>query len=179
MPSPVRVLTTEYDGFSNTLKNQILVHQAFDPAGEAVPPGFKFVALWDTGATNCVISQNVVDACGLSPISYTTVYHADGESEAEVYLVAILLPEAGAGFPFIRATKGNLSGMDVLIGMDIIGGGDFAVSNANGKTVFTYRNPSMARIDFMAGINARKNLERNAPCPCNSGRKHKHCCGKP
>ena len=24
-----------------------------------------------------------------------------------------------------------------------------------------------------------KKVKRNAPCPCGSGRKHKHCCGKP
>ncbi len=26
---------------------------------------------------------------------------------------------------------------------------------------------------------ASKNIERNAPCPCGSGKKYKHCCGKP
>ena len=37
---------------------------------------------------------------------------------------------------------------DVLIGMDIIGSGDFAVTNSENKTVMTYRIPSVSRIDF-------------------------------
>ena len=35
------------------------------------------------------------------------------------------------------------------IGMDIISQGDFAVSNFNGTTVFTFRPPSKATIDFV------------------------------
>ena len=30
---------------------------------------------------------------------------------------------------------------DILIGMDIIGRGDFAISNADGKTLFTFAVP--------------------------------------
>ncbi len=37
----------------------------------------------------------------------------------------------------------------MLIGMDIIGAGDFAVTNKDGKTVMTYRYPSSKCIDFV------------------------------
>ncbi len=40
-------------------------------------------------------------------------------------------------------------GLGVLIGMDIIGLGDFAISNHGGKTVFTFRAPSSKVIDFI------------------------------
>jgi len=33
--------------------------------------------------------------------------------------------------------------------MDVIGMGDFAVSNFNGKTSFTFRIPSVAEADFL------------------------------
>lgn len=39
--------------------------------------------------------------------------------------------------------------VDVLIGMDIITLGDFALSNFEGKTVFTFRIPSVAEIDYV------------------------------
>jgi hypothetical protein len=39
--------------------------------------------------------------------------------------------------------------------MDIIGQGDFAVSNYGGKTVFTFRVPSKQMIDFVAQENAQ------------------------
>ena len=44
-------------------------------------------------------------------------------------------------------------GFEVLIGMDIIGAGDFAVTNSNGKTVMSYRYPSIERIDFVEMAN--------------------------
>ena len=37
---------------------------------------------------------------------------------------------------------------NLLIGMDIIEKGDFAVTNHNGETVLTYRFPSSELIDF-------------------------------
>ena len=37
----------------------------------------------------------------------------------------------------------------LLIGMDIIGLGDFAVTNADGKTTFSFRVPSVEEIDFV------------------------------
>jgi hypothetical protein len=48
----------------------------------------------------------------------------------------------------IKVIVANLPGCDILIGMDIIGMGDFAVSNYNGRIVFSFRVPSMAEIDF-------------------------------
>jgi hypothetical protein len=40
---------------------------------------------------------------------------------------------------------------DVLIGMDIIGEGDFAVTHQDGKTTFSFRVPSLKTIDFRKG----------------------------
>ena len=49
---------------------------------------------------------------------------------------------------------------EVLIGMDIIGLGDFAV-NYEGRTSFTFRIPSLEVIDFTA----RPNLPPRPPRP--------------
>ena len=40
----------------------------------------------------------------------------------------------------------------VLIGMDVIGMGDFAVSNFGDKTVFSFRIPSDKRTDYVAEL---------------------------
>ena len=61
----------------------------------------------------------------------------------------IRLPN-GVGFSGIRVTLGELGDADMLIGMDIINQGDFAVTNSNGKTKFSFRIPSQADIDFVA-----------------------------
>ncbi len=82
-----------------------------------------------------------------------------------------------------RVSRAAVKGADVLIGMDIIGAGDFAVTNLNGKTTFSYRYPSMERIDFVKASAAittvATGVERNQPCPCGSGKKFKKCCGDP
>ena len=82
--------------------------------------------------------------------------------------------------------------------MDIIGTGDFAVTNLDGKTVFTFRIPSAERIDFVKEIRDGKTrgelpvteikdgklsgklpkVGRNDPCPCGSGKKYKRCHGR-
>lgn len=70
--------------------------------------------------------------------------------------------------------------------MDIIGQGDFAVTNYQGKTVFSFRMPAAECIDFVkqkdpAATSVKEPLPkvgRNSPCPCGSGLKYKKCCGK-
>jgi uncharacterized protein YchJ len=72
----------------------------------------------------------------------------------------------------------------MLIGMDVICNGDFVVSNFGEKTTFTFRMPSLMKFDFSKEsylkpiINEGEKVGRNGPCPCGSGKKYKHCCGK-
>ena len=68
--------------------------------------------------------------------------------QSETYLVNIRLPNSVA-FMGVRVTKGNLGDADVLIGMDIISQGDFAVTNVGGLTKFSFRVPSATHIDFV------------------------------
>ena len=48
--------------------------------------------------------------------------------------------------------RAKLHGFDALIGMNIIAQGDFAVSNYKGITVFSFRMPSLACLDFVKDI---------------------------
>lgn len=106
------------------------------------------MAIWDTGATNSVITKNVVATCGLRPTGIASVHHAAGTSQVETYAVNIFLPN-GVQFPFVQVTLGDLpSGTDALIGMDIIGAGDFVVTSVGGKMMFSYRYPSIGVPDF-------------------------------
>ena len=137
----------------SVLTNECYVSQAWDPgSGEPEPSLKPFKAIWDTGATGSVITQAVVDACGLIPIGITKVSHVDGDYDTEVYLANIALPNRVA-FTGIRVTKGKLKDADMLIGMNIISQGDFAVTNYNGITKFSFRIPSSRHIDFVAEIN--------------------------
>ena len=108
------------------------------------------MALWDTGATNSMISDAVVKQCGLVPISYTDIHHAQGTTQnVAVYLANIVLASR-ITIPGVRVAIGKLrNGIDVLVGMDIISRGDFAITRPNGRTQFSFRIPAEANIDFV------------------------------
>ena len=115
---------------------------------EPEPPAHAFRALWDTGATISVISQTVVDDCDLKPIAPVEVHGVHGPSMTFAFLVNLRLPNK-VMIPGLLVTLGVLKDADVLIGMDIITKGDFAVTNFGGRTTFTFRMPSLGGIDFM------------------------------
>lgn len=185
MPVEQRCFTSKYKGISNVLMNKVGVARAFappEPSPTLIPKNFH--AIWDTGATNTVITQKVVQECDLRTTGMTWTHHAQGVTLANTYLVSIFLPNKVV-FGQIRATEGILPQQaDVLIGMDIIARGDFAVTNYDGKTVFSFRMPSVEQIDFVEQLRKRRparvppKVGRNAPCPCGSGKKYKNCCLK-
>lgn len=174
--------TSECPGISLVLANRIYISQATKSQSNSIPKE-QFTAIYDTGATHSVISQEVVNKCQLSPIGMTKVSTAAGEQECETYFVNIILPNRVC-FQFVKVTKAPLIGdFNVLIGMDIISKGDFAITNYNGKTVFSYRYPSCERIDFVKQQRSpvtrpSQKIGRNEPCPCGSGKKYKNCCGR-
>ena len=62
----------------------------------------------------------------------------------------------------VRAVEGTIVGGDILVGMDIIGTGDFAVTHHEGKTTWTFRFPSCDEIDFVPEANEHnKRFEKN------------------
>ena len=54
----------------------------------------------------------------------------------------------GVVFRKLKVTSGDLKDTDVLIGMDVISMGDFAVTARNGCTKFSFQIPSTHDIDF-------------------------------
>ena len=185
MQLETRSFTTVYKGKSNVLNNEVAVsNKPYEPLN--IPLGVvfkKFLATWDTGATNTVITKRVAEECDLKPTGMTQVFHAGGQTDnANTYLVNIRLPN-GVEICQLKVTEGKIAGpSDVLVGMDVIGHGDFAVTNKDGKTVFSFRVPSIQCIDFVKEFHQKNPVKRslkvgrNDPCPCGSGKKYKHCC---
>ena len=152
MPPSIKIsyFTKKHPGIVNVLVTDAGISQAFDHNTTTINKvSFKkYNSIWDTGATNSVISQKVVDECGLKPTGMVNIVHADGTSHCETYLVRVFLRN-NVGIPQVKVTKTNLGpDTDVLIGMDIISLGDFAITNKDGKTVFSFRIPSVECIDF-------------------------------
>ena len=144
--------TVKYNGIARTLTTQIGVSEAFDPFSEpesAKPPTLRdFSGIWDTGATSSVITEKVVADLGLKSIDETVNYTAGGERKANVYLVNVRLPN-NVVIPALRVVDGEIKGADVLIGMDVIGVGDFSVTNRDSQTWMTFSMPSVRRLDFV------------------------------
>lgn len=164
--------TTARGGLLRVLKNKCGISEGYNPVTGAPPPDVKeFDAIWDTGATDSVITQAVVDACGLAPIGMAQVHGVGGVATAEVYLVNIYLPN-NVAFPYVRVTKGaDMPDAQVLIGMNVISMGDFAVTNAGGVTKFSFRLPSQEHIDYVKEHKILTDRERFAHGGSKKGRK--------
>ena len=108
-------------------------------------------AIWDTGATNTAISRNLVGQLGLIPTGVVTAQDANNSYQSNTYMVDIGLPN-GILIADVRVTEAaNLGNYDLLIGMDIITLGDFAITNGLGNTWFSLRiPPDGIQIDYVA-----------------------------
>ncbi len=176
--------TIQYSKLSKELKTQVGISTHNSKPLSSVQA--KWTALWDTGATASVITKDVVEALDLKPVSVQRAATPQGTYSAYTYFIDLILPNR-VMFQRLQVMEGKPAGCDILIGMDVIGAGDFAVSNVNNQTVFSYRNPSSKVIDFVkeaqeenapVRIDPQTKPGRNSQCPCGSGKKYKQCCGK-
>lgn len=128
-----------------------------------------FRALWDTGATQTVVEPKVIDELELVSETWATIRGVDGQDvDRPVYEMTIVL----AKFPLDREDQsenlislypvtavmleqnGQLGGdIDILIGMDIIGCVDFALSRgSDGETWCSIRHPSSGYRTLFEGL---------------------------
>lgn len=98
-------------------------------------------AAWDTGATDTIISPEIVEVLGLKPSGKTSISAYGGVVEASTYLIDLCF-ENGTKIENLEVMSGEYCDYDVLIGMDVITQGDFCVSTINGKTTFSFRTPA-------------------------------------
>jgi hypothetical protein len=192
-PQECRAFTTRYNGLTNRILTEVHVTAAFDPANR--PPNLVHhttQALWDTGATHSVITETTAKALNLTPTGKKVVHHAGGEGEYNTHVVNLFLPNKVAIVGVLVSECPDIGGFGAIIGMDIIAGGDIAISNHQGETWVTFRLPSIKRTDYVAEMNGPPNpkakarppmvasvpkVGRNDMCPCGSGRKYKKCHG--
>jgi predicted aspartyl protease len=175
--------TMKHTGRVLVLTSEVEIFPAFVPGTANVPSSKKYRAIYDTGATHSSISPQVVSDLGLPSVGATQVGVGGGSVTTTSHLVNIGLPNR-VMFPTMRVAALALHhGMDVLIGMDIIGAGDFAVTHQQGKTMFSFRCPSYEEIDFVAQSQKKPpsahsdKVGRNSACTCGSGKRYKRCCG--
>jgi len=173
--------TTKYSGHVNQLVNEVGVAIAFDDNNDRPASANMYKGHWDTGATNTLISDRVATECILKPLGFTQVQTPSGSHESPTFFVSVWLPNRVV-IQHVKVTQGILPGnVDLLIGMNIIGVGDFAVNNKDGFTSFSFRIPSMERVDYtlhQQTLRMAPVFGRNELCPCGSGKKFMRCHGQ-
>ena len=131
LKTPIGIYTTE--GFNKSFKG-VKKH---------------YTALWDTGSTMTVISDELASKLNLEPVGEMIAETAGGRYVAKKHIISLHLPNR-LNIENVMISSGKLGpGIDILIGMDIITLGDFAITNYNNKTVFSFRFPSSEVIDFV------------------------------
>ena len=143
--------------------------------------------IWDTGATGSAITKSLAEELGLISLGKRNVRGVHGTKEVNVYYVKITLNNKNITLNAKVTECDELSAdntVGMLIGMNIITMGDFAITNYKGDTTMSYRVPSLQKIDFVSGLKTGQQIVkdkipgRNDLCPCGSGKKYKLCCDK-
>ena len=137
------VFTITNKGIENVLVSDIVVVESIDPT----KPQENAKAVWDTGAMCSVISKDLANKLNLQPFSVKLIGTPSGTMNAEMYVVDLILPNK-IEVDRVQILGAYPSSSDVLIGMDVIGLGDFVVTNYLNQTAFSFRIPSKERIDF-------------------------------
>jgi hypothetical protein len=113
---------------------------------------FETTALLDTGSSMTSIYVPLARTLNLNSKDNIISHEANSNSVSLIYTATIELP-GGIVFPEMRvADFKNKHPFEVLIGMDIIGNGDFAITTANSDKVVSFRTPhGMPTIDWTQG----------------------------
>ena len=98
-------------------------------------------AFWDTGATGSCISNRVAEELELVPFSKVEVRGIDSTLRKNMYMVRINIGPYTFNFQRVAEYHQVNADMDVCIGMDIIGTGDFSLTRKHGKIVLKYQLP--------------------------------------
>ena len=136
--APVEAIITECGVFEPVALN----------AGKERPKGKRVSnAMWDTGSTDTLISSAIVKELNLQPIDTISIGAVNGEVEAKVYKIHLVLPN-NMVFPNLEVIETKSEDYDVIIGMNIISTMDFALTLPNSQSKFTFEFPSKRDIDF-------------------------------
>lgn len=105
--------------------------------------------LWDTGSSESVISSDFVMKYNLQSIGDAIIGTTGATSKSNVYTIDFLLAEKQhISLNVTESSQLCGSGFDMLIGMDVITLGDFALTTTDDTICFSFRYPSKGLIDF-------------------------------
>ena len=127
------------------IQRKIITNAIIDTNGISMPVRIQ----QDTGATGTCISKEVVSKLQLIPIGMVNVHTPSGIGTMNQYTINLILNNEIIFHNWVvMDSEIGKQGIDVLIGIDIISNGDFAISNYEGRTQFSFRIPSQEHIEY-------------------------------
>lgn len=125
------------------------------PADNPSSMQLRVRALWDSGASNTLISKRLFDALDLDfLVSTQNLRTAMGfvtkAKESEVWITIVL-----GGFPIklkvcVVDHPSGYDDIDVLLGLDFLLRGNFSISLQDGIPMFSFCYPSLIPVDYHA-----------------------------
>lgn len=156
--SKIHCLSVKYSGITNVIpcSVKLLSPKSLLSEGE-IHTTDTCIAIWDTGATGSAITQLTAKKLKLAPTGIKKVSGLGGSMMKNTYIIDILLPNNVTIVDLavteidnpIDETGNIVDSFGMLIGMDIISMGDFCITNFEGKTLMTFRMPSMVKTDYV------------------------------
>lgn len=136
------VLTEKYDNFNG----RIITNESILYDGDKEE---SICAEWDCGATYSSISKELAEKLQLKSCGKQLITSTTGTDNMNVYEISLILHDE-VEIPLTVSALPNIhsNGVDMIIGMNVIYLGDFAISNYNDVTCFSFRIPSKGLIDF-------------------------------
>ena len=147
--------TSAYSGIARQLRSNVFISDGLLKPSQEDPEkssAKEYVAIWDTGASMTSISRRVVSELALHEIARNMTNTAAGETETTIHRIHLWLPNRIIIQKCLASCIPGLTdilGIDMLIGMDIISKGDITISNYQGKTVLSFRMPSVGITDYV------------------------------
>lgn len=182
----ITAYTHTYEGVVRRMLVNCFVSAPNTKEGE---DGDELKALWDTGASLTCISTQLADKLGFPIVDSMTIRVADGkEVQSNVYCIQLRM--GSFVVPYVMAAALDMDGSehDVIIGMDFMVNGDTSISHYGGRTVLTFRQPSLETVDYVKELGEwnkcirhhKMNVAKGLPdkCACGSGKEYKNCHGK-
>jgi hypothetical protein len=106
-------------------------------------------ALWDTGAMMSAITPKIRDRLKATTINRKTIAAIHTTQEVDIVAITLELPNSVVKKTIRVAVCNITSNAEMIIGMDIISLGDFALSHGNDQTLFSFAVPPFRdKIDF-------------------------------
>jgi predicted aspartyl protease len=138
-------LTYNYTGLSNVIVTPVELYSGEYDATKS----YSAKALWDTGATICAITPQIAEKLGLGAVDIMTIVGANSTSRVDTTIVSITFPN-GLRIQDCPVVICDIDPrVDMILGMDVITQGDFAISNGEAQTTFSFAVPPFRKkIDF-------------------------------